>query len=219
MSISLNVSSGAAIPDYATLKATIADWLDRDDLETKIPTFVQLAEAMFNRELRVGDMETSTVLTATSENVALPVDYVAMRAIYVEGSPDRPLRGIAPSALREDFDGSTGIPAAYALVAGLLRLEPPPADTTYLNLDYFASLTPLSDANPSNWLLVKHPDAYLYGTLFYAEQLLDNPTKAGMWKQLLDEVVDRIKRTSSSDRYGAGPLVPNTVRQVSGVRC
>lgn len=219
MSISLNVSSGAAIPDYAALKAAVADWLDRDDLETKIPTFVQLAEAMFNRELRVGDMETSTVLTATSESVNLPPDYVAMRAIYIEGSPDTPLHGIAPSALRQEFDGSSGTPVAYALVSGLLRLEPPPSDTVYLNLDYFASLTPLSDANPTNWLLVKHPDAYLYGALFYAEQLLDNPTRAGMWKQLLDETLARIKQASSNDRYGAGPLIPNTVRQVRGSRC
>jgi hypothetical protein len=219
MSIALNVGSSFAIPDYATLKTTIADWLDRDDLDTKIAQFVQLAEAMFNRELRTGEMETTTILTATSETVALPADYLAMRAIYIEGSPDRPLRGVAPSALREEFDGTTGTPQAYALVAGVLRLEPPPASTTYLNLDYFASITNLSDANPSNWLLEKHPDAYLYGTLFYAEQLLDNPTRAGMWKALLDEVLRQIKREATNNRYGAGPLVPNTVRQVPGSKC
>jgi hypothetical protein len=219
MSISLNVGSSAAIPDYATLKEKVADWLDRDDLETKIPTFVQLAEAMFNRELRVIDMEASTILTATAENVVLPSDYLAMRAIYIEGSPDRPLRGIAPSALRMEFDGTTGTPVAYALVSGMLRLEPPPADTIYLNLDYFAAITPLSDANPSNWLLVNHPDAYLYGTLFYAEQLLDNPTRAGMWKTLLDETIARLKQSKANDRFGAGPLVPNTVRQVRGSAC
>lgn len=219
MSIALNVGSSAAIPDYATLKTALADWLDRDDIDTKIPQFVQLAEALFNRELRTGDMETTTILTATSETVALPSDYVSMRAIYIEGSPDRPLRGIAPSALREEFDGSSGIPQAYALIAGVLRLEPPPSDTVYLNLDYFASLTPLSDANPSNWLLTKHPDAYLYGSLFYAEQLLDNPTRAGMWKNLLDEVMASIKREATNNRYGAGPLVPNTVKQVPGAKC
>ena len=219
MSIALDVGSAAAIPDYATLKTALADWLDRDDLETKIPQFVQLAEALFNRELRTGDMETTAVLTATSETVALPSDYIAMRAIYIEGSPDRPLRGIAPSALREEFDGTAGVPQAYALIAGVIRLEPPPADTVDLNLDYFAAIVALSDANPSNWLLAKHPDAYLYGSLFYAEQLLDNPTRAGMWKGLLDEVMASIKREATNNRYGAGPLVPNTVKQVPGAKC
>lgn len=41
------------IQDYSTLKAAIADWLARADLTSRIPTFVQFAEARINRELRV----------------------------------------------------------------------------------------------------------------------------------------------------------------------
>jgi hypothetical protein len=48
MSISLALSPLGAIPDLDTLKTAVADWLDRDDLETKIPMFIQLAEAQFN---------------------------------------------------------------------------------------------------------------------------------------------------------------------------
>lgn len=219
MSISLSVASTSAIPDYATLVSSVSDWLDRDDLDAKIPTFILMAESMFNRELRCPEMETSALLTATSETTALPSDYLAMRAIYVEGSPDRPLRGLAPTAIRQEYDGSAGIPAAYTLVDGGLVLVPPPSDTTTLHLDYFARLEALNASSQSNWLLEKHPDAYLYSTLFYAETYLDNATRAAQWKDLSDEVVGRVNRSARSDRFGAGPLVPNTVVQVPRARC
>lgn len=219
MSISVGVPSTSPIPDYLTLISTVNDWLDRDDLDAKVPMFIQMAEAMFNRELRTPDMETSALLTTTTESTSLPTDYLAMRSIYVEGSPDRPLRGMAPTAQRQEFNGDTGTPVAYTLVDGGLTLIPPPADSTTLHLDYFARIEPLSDASQSNWLLEKHPDAYLYGALFNAEAYLDNSVRAAQWKSLLDQSISRINRSARADRYGAGPLVPNTVLQVRGARC
>jgi hypothetical protein len=219
MTISVGVASTTAIPDYPTLQSTVNDWLDRDDLDSKIGVFVQMAEAMFNRELRTPDMEKFQLLSATSETTALPDDYLAMRAIYVEGSPDSPLRGVAPTAIRQGYDGSTGTPTAYCLVDGGLVLIPPPSDTTALHLDYFAKIDGLTDAAPSNWLLEKHPDLYLYATLFFAEAHLDNPVRAGQWKALLDQTLASVNRAARSDRFGAGPLVPNTVSQVFGSRC
>jgi hypothetical protein len=86
-------------------------------------------------------------------------------------------------------------------------------------MDYFARIDPLTVSTPSNWLLDQHADAYLYGTLFNAEIYLDNAQRAAQWKGLLDQVVDRINRTSRNDRFGAGPIVPNTASQVRNARC
>lgn len=219
MSISIAVASTSAIPDYQTLVSTVGDWLDRDDLVAKVPTFILMAEAMFNRELRTPDMEKAALLVATGETTDLPADYLAMRSIYVEGSPDRPLRGLAPTAIRQEYDGSSGVPTAYTLVDRGLVLAPPPAGSTTLHLDYFARIDALNDASMSNWLLEKHPDAYLYATLFYAEAHLDNATRAGQWKALLDQTMGAINKAARSDRFGAGPLVPNTAVQVRGAKC
>jgi hypothetical protein len=219
MSISLALSSASAIPDLDTLTSTVADWLDRDDLDTKIATFVLLAESMFNRELRTPEMENPYTFTVSDEDTPLPSDFLAMRAIYREASPDTPLRAMSPTALKQEFSGTTGVPVAYALVSGGIRVAPPPASDELLTMDYFAEIDHLSVAIPSNWLLEKHPDAYLYATLFYAECYLDNATRAAQWKGLLDEVMGRITRNAKGNRFGAGPLVPNTVAQVSGSRC
>ena len=219
MSISLAISSPGAIPDRDTLISTAQDWLDRDDLSDKIPVFIQMTEAMFNRELRAPQMETSILFSATQEDTPFPDDFIAMRSLYIEGSPDRPLRAMSPTALQQEFDGSSDTPVAYSLVNGGIRLAPPPSTAILLSMDYYAEIEGLSVFSPSNWLLDRHPSAYLYGVLFHAEAFLDNAVRAGQWKALLDQVIDRINRTTKSNQYGAGPLVPNTTVQVRGSTC
>ena len=41
-----------ALTNYSELKSSIADFLNRDDLTSVIPTFISLAEAQFARDLR-----------------------------------------------------------------------------------------------------------------------------------------------------------------------
>jgi hypothetical protein len=217
MSISIAVASPNAIPDLDTLISTVADWLDRDDLSTRIPVFIAMAEALFNRELRCAEMEQTITFPASAEDTPMPTpEFLAMRAIYVDGSPDRPLKAMAPTAIKREFDGTSGVPLAYCLVSGGIRLAPPPDAPVLLTMDYFAKIDSLSIVAPSNWLLEKHPGAYLFGTLFHAEAFLDNATRAAQWKGLLDEIIEKISRNAANNRFGAGPLVPNAITQVRG---
>ena len=48
-----------AINTYGTLQTAVANWLDRDDLSARIPEFIALSEAIFNRTLRIRAMETT----------------------------------------------------------------------------------------------------------------------------------------------------------------
>jgi hypothetical protein len=219
MGISLSIASSGAIPNLAALIDAVQEELDRDDLAAKIPQFVQFVEAIFNREIRAPQMERTSLATTSGEDTQLPDDYLAMRAIYEEGSPDRPLRGISPTAIRQISDGTAGTPVAYTLVSNGIRLIPPPSGTILLSMDYFARIEALSTYNPSNWLLEQHPDAYFYGVLYCAEHNLKNSSAALEYKQLMDEAIGRINKTSRNDRYGAGPLVPTGVNQVRGSRC
>jgi hypothetical protein len=55
----------AIITNYATLQTAIADWLNRTDLTSVIPNFVQNAEARFKRDPRVRDPDTAAQAVAT----------------------------------------------------------------------------------------------------------------------------------------------------------
>ena len=47
-----------AISTYVELQTAVANWLDRDDMSARIPEFIALTEARFNRILRIRAMET-----------------------------------------------------------------------------------------------------------------------------------------------------------------
>ena len=42
-----------ALTTYSEPKTAIANWLDRSDLDDRIPEFIQLAEARHRRDLRL----------------------------------------------------------------------------------------------------------------------------------------------------------------------
>jgi hypothetical protein len=218
MSISLNVSSPNAIPDYEALIAEVAEWLDRDDVTSRIPTFVLMAEAFFNNELRTPQMEQSKTFSVSDEDTPLPTDYLALRAIYQETIPDNPLRAMSPDALRQEYRGQPGTPTSYSIVGGVIRVGPVPETELIFTMDYFARVQSLSATAPSNWLLESHPDLYLFGTLYFAEAYLDNPTRATQWQSLAENILVRLRTAATAARWGAGTR-PSPARQATKGRC
>jgi len=219
MTIALNTNPPGAIDNYTDLVTEIGEWLNRTDLNARIPGFIRLCESRLNRLLRTPDMETIAPIVATAEDNALPLDFLAMRSLYIEGSPDRPLNEYSPNSIARAYNGSSGIPVGFAVFSGILRLVPPPAGATTLQMVYFAKLTPLTDGSPSNWLLDSHADIYLYGALVEASAFIDDSARAQQWKGAYDEAIGELIAAGSKARYGSGPLVPTGVRQVRGVTC
>ena len=57
-----------ALTTYTTLKASIANWLNRSDLTSEIADdFIKLTEADFNSKLRIRKMVAQTSFTIDSE--------------------------------------------------------------------------------------------------------------------------------------------------------
>ena len=55
-----------ALSTFSELKTEIADYCDRSDLTSQIPTFIKLTEARINRSLRVRLMESVKVISLVS---------------------------------------------------------------------------------------------------------------------------------------------------------
>lgn len=66
------------ISDYSTLKQGIADWLARADLTGAIPTFIQLAEARINRDVRTRQTQSLVTGAAVDGVITLPADLRAV---------------------------------------------------------------------------------------------------------------------------------------------
>lgn len=188
---------------YSDLQREVAAWLRRADLSAEIPTFVALAEAQMNRRLRVRSMAARLSTSWAAEYVDLPADFLAEREVSVidAGGGRRRLAYLPPEPMDlASQTPSSGRPRFYGLYGGQLRLHPAPDQAYAAELLYLQAIPALSDANPSNWILATHPDAYLYGALAQSAPYLKADERLSTWTSLFLGVLADIE---AGDRTGA----------------
>lgn len=217
MAISIDTSPANAISDLNDLIVEVRDEMDDDAFAVdKIYRAITRAEAMFNRELRCPKMETEYQLAVTSEQTELPVDFLQLRAVYAEGSPDNPLDSLSPAGLRQRYQGVSGTPKGYAIENR--RLIVGPVGDVTATLVYYARIPALTEANPSNWLLDEHPDLYLHQVLAILFNKIGDSERAAANATYAAELLASINDSGKKNRWGAGPLVPRGIQQVWGAR-
>ena len=191
-----------SLDSYSALKTEIQDWAVRADITATVDTLIDLFEAWANRNLRVRQMEAESTSAAT-EYMAFPTDYLELRDIQFQSNPRRQLRYVTPEyADMYDSSGATGSPLYYTVVGGQIRLIPAPDSSTSVRISYWQKVPALTTLAPSNWLLVSHPDAYLYGPLFHGLVWAQNPTMAGYIKDGWGRVVDELQGKGKQSNIG-----------------
>ena len=203
-----------AINTYSTLQTAVANWLDRNDLTDRIPEFISLAEATFNRVLRLRAMET-TVADATpsgSKEDALPSGYLQMREIHLSTTPVVSLAYITPEIMYRIRAGSTsGKPNSYTIVGDNILFGPTPDGAYDYSMTYYKAFDALSDSAPTNWLVLNAPDLYLYGTLLQAEPFLMNDERVPLWERGVRQVINDLQQQDDKDRHSGSEMrVMNT---------
>lgn len=189
--------------NYSELKTAVADWLHRDDLTSKIDTFIDLFEARANRMLRVPDMEQRATRLATDEYIALPSDFLEVRNIQVNTSVPYMLEYASPQNIDAKGTGS-GDPRYYTIVGNEFQLWPSASGKT-VEISYYKKIPALSDSNTSNWLLNGYEDYYLNGVIaeayFYT---MDDRLDRQQMK--LAEFEALINKRGKNKAYGSGPI-------------
>jgi hypothetical protein len=189
---------------YTTLQAAVASWLARSDLTSQIPDFIMLAEAKLNRSLRTRQMEQRSTATAT-EYMALPINFIELRNIQVNGTPNYLLEQRAPFEMDYLDDGSTGRPSRYCLLANQIQLAPAPDSAYTLEIDYYEQIPPLA-TNSTNWLLDCASDIYLYGALLEAAAyILDDP-RIPLWMQAYERTINQLQTADKRARWSGSPM-------------
>ena len=217
MTIAFATDPDNYISNLTQLIEEIRDEMDDDGYSLdKIYRAIGRAEAMFNRLLRVPQMETEIDITVTSEATELPIDFLALRAVYSEGDPDRTLRAVSPAGIRQQYLGRSGTVAAYAIESN--RLIVGPVGNTTLTVTYYAKLVPLTENNPTNWLLRDYPDLYLHQTLAILFGKTGDRERAAENLGLASALIEQVNNAGRKSRWGSAPLSPVLVTQVPGSR-
>jgi hypothetical protein len=187
-----------ALDTYAGLQAEVADWLDRADLTSKIPTFIRLFEAQAERKLRVRQMlvANQTGTLDSSGFITLPDGFLALQnfAVYDAAGLPTPLTYASKAQCdqrRHDLV-TTKLPTVYTLNSTSIEMAPRPDAAYAYELSYWSKLPKLGTYVSSNWLLADHPDLYLYGTLLQAEPYLKHDERIDIWAGALSTLMEDI---------------------------
>ena len=204
-----------AIGTFAELKVAAANWLDRSDLTDRIPEFISLAEARFNRILRIRDMETVSTAISTAEGTReydLPTGFVQMKEFHLTTDPLTPLSYITPEMMTRMQAGSTKAkPEVFTIIADKVRLGPNPDAVYTTSMLYYKTFTALSASNTTSDMLTNNPDVYLYGTLLEAEPFKMNDEIVALWATAFKQAIDDIQFQDNKDRHSGSLLrVMNT---------
>lgn len=216
MPIVVSISSVPSdVGNYSGLIQTVVDTLKDDSLEERVPDFIRLAEALFNRLLYPIDDETTTTLSATVANegkISLPDDFKKVRSLTYSGSGHYvTLKQLSPDDFQTRFLGATaGEPEAYCIVNNQLHVGPEPDSTYSLSLVYVEGIPNLSNNNQTNWLIETHPDVYFHGTLMYAELDGWNDERSRNFAETTMEIIEQIKFADAQRRNSNVEDVPGT---------
>jgi hypothetical protein len=194
-----------SITTYDELKSSIADTLNRDDLTTVIPSFISLAEAALNRDLRHWRNENRAIAPVNSRYTALPSDFV--EPIRMELSGDKTKVSLMShyemQTLRQSTSDRSGKPRNYNITQGEVELYPTPDSTYNLEMYYYGKIPNLSGAAPANQVLTNFPDVYLYGSLLHSAPYLGDDQRTMVWAALYKEAVSAINTQSEKAKQGA----------------
>lgn len=213
-------SSAAGLSTYAQLVASIEEWMNRADLEARVPDFIKLLETELNRILRVPEMEDSGTLTVSNGLAALASDLLEIRHVYWNADTDSELVPVPLATIRRDYPLSsyTGRPLVYAVRGAQIEVAPLPGSISgTLTILYYEKIPALTSANTSNWVLASHPDIYLYGALSMAEVFLNNDSRLPLWRSAFDSAVSQLQGQGIAKHYGGGPLFPRPIPRPGGV--
>jgi hypothetical protein len=187
-----------ALDTYENLKSAVASWLHRADLTTVIPDFITLAETRMSEMLEAKGMQaTTTLLTvAGTAFVDLPTDFKQVKRLNVTEDPARNLKYASPDELTTSYPyDTTAQPVLYSIVGTQLQLSPVPDAEYSLDLLYTQRIPALGASMSSNWLLVRSPNAYLFGALVESMTYLVNDPRAATFEAKFLAAMDDINLT------------------------
>lgn len=204
-----------ALTNNTDLIASIASWMDRDDLAAVVPDFIALFEANANTEgaIRTQFNRTSVSLpTVSGQNyVSVPTDFMAADTMLLtkSGGGFEPLKPYgSPFAMYSDYPNSAvaqGQPKGFVNIVGKLELAPVP-DAVYANTLYYYQTIPALATNSTNWLMTRFPQIYLFGSLLAAEAFMGTDDRLKLWGDLYDNAIQKLQGSTDRNKYGGAGL-------------
>jgi hypothetical protein len=191
------------ITTYATLQSAVAGTLHRStdtDVTANVPLWIQMCEADLNDRMLLKDSESDETLTLTADAnyVALPTGFVSPIAFWLIVDSERmELPHVLPEQL--PYYSDSGQPRFWAIDAANVRFDCPSDQAYSARLRCFKRSN-LSDSNTTNYLLLRRPDIYLYGSLVQACLFTEDDNGAKKWLTLYETAIQGLRNAETRSR-------------------
>jgi len=190
-----------AIPqNYNDLIAEIANWLNRDDLNDDIPSFIQYAEERINRvsNLSAQEVEASVAMVVGQEYSDFPAGLTEIISLDFDDQNYLSLEKVAIKVLDDGKNLSiSGRPQFYAVSDSNFYWNILPDQAYALTARYWKKWDIQNDN--TNWLLTNNPSAYIYAALAHAGSFIDHP-KQQQWEVKANQILEEIQHQSTKLR-------------------
>lgn len=153
---------------WRQIKNAVAAYAHRSDLETLMPTFLELAEQRIYAGASEGDvppLRLSSMMTVVNPaSPTLPADFLEMKRVSVVMSPTykKPL-DFKPLENMGEQELASGSPSFFSLRGNSLVFSP--TFSQDVEITYYAKFTALVNDSDSNWLTNNASSVYIAAML------------------------------------------------------
>ena len=204
-----------SLTTYSELQAAIVAWSKRSDLTAVIPDFIRLAEIRIKSLLDVSELEVNASLTTVPnvDFVDLPTDSKSPVALWLADiTPLEKINQVLPQEL--PYRTTPARPLYWAIDGAKIRFAQP-ADAAIALQFRYKQIFELSDLVPTNQILTKYPDVYLFGALSELADYNFDDNSLSKWATKFNAAIDTALNLESSDNKNV-PLMTDlglTARQ------
>lgn len=194
-----------SIGTYSELQASIALFSHRNNLTAQIPTFIRLAETRLNTIVKARVQTTTTTITtvAGARSASLPETLTGIKSLSIaDVAPS--IDYLSPEKFAERYStASSGSPRHYTTIGDLIYFGPTPDAAYVVDCVMNADIPPLSDAEPTNSVLTRWPNVYLFASLVELTDYTKDQAANAKWEGRLQEAISGI---NTLDWHAGGSL-------------
>lgn len=187
--------------DYAGLKTSVSDWLQNNAVTAGVAQVIQMAEARLKNDTVLRSIELQLTGNLTQPIIFMPADLnVLQRVVVYRDATEHSVLYAAPGKAERQTN-SVGFPQYYNLMDQALHLYPTP-DAEYRYIIYYIPvILDLSDAAPTNWLLERAPNVYLFASLKAAAVYVKDGMAAQMYEQEYQTALAGLQSADDRTRF------------------
>lgn len=199
--------------NYSTIKSTVLSYADRaDDTEVvaAFDSFLAIVESKLNRVLQTRGLTKKAYIPTVEDKTiyALPPDFSGVRILTVKNSVSDSAGTVVgyrtPEVFNASISGNTET-LIYTLYGNNLQVYPAQTDK-YLELIYYARITPLNSVDNQNVLSDIYPDAYIFGLLVEVNSFVKDFESASAWNDRYERVIGEMDFESDKDQWSSPSL-------------